>query len=256
MAVAQKIKTLFWFASRPKYWSQGWSIAMRSRNKEKEATRDAAEAWAREHSVQIEDVLNGLGFNKSAQSFDVEHANDLNQAKQKAQEAPVQMGGAGNLDLLHSILSNLGEIHAIETGVAYGWSSLVFLLHLTSKPGALISVDMPYVHMNNDPYVGCIVPDELRTPWTLLRTSDRKGLPKALKTMAGKLNVCHYDSDKSYTGRMWAYPLLWDALCSKGIFISDDIGDNLGFSEFAVQTGAPFWVVEDNGRFVGVIQKT
>jgi predicted O-methyltransferase YrrM len=120
----------------------------------------------------------------------------------------------------------------IETGVAYGWSSLALLLSLKNRNGQLVSTDLPYAGLDNDPYVGCVVPDELRENWKLLRGPDRQRVPEAIK-LAGTLHLCHYDSDKSYSGRMWTYPRLWEALCSGGLFISDDIGDNIGFADFA-----------------------
>ena len=52
--------------------------------------------------------------------------------------------------------------------------------------------------------------------------------------MVPYLDLCHYDSDKSYYGRRWAYPKLWEALKTGGIFISDDIQDNWAFKEFCV----------------------
>ena len=65
--------------------------------------------------------------------------------------------------------------------------------------------------------------------------------------------MCHYDSDKSYEGRMWAYPLLWGALEIGGIFMSDDIGDNLAFRDFARQVAAEPIVASFDGKYVGVL---
>ena len=47
------------------------------------------------------------------------------------------------------------------------------------------------------------------------------------------LDLCHYDSDKYYGGRMWAYPKLWKLLREGGILISDDIENNLAFKDFS-----------------------
>ena len=119
--------------------------------------------------------------------------------------------------------------------MAFGWSSLALLLSLRNRPAArLASVDMPYPKINNDAYVGCIVPEDLRTRWTLLRYADREGLPKALQLL-GALDLCHYDSDKRYRSRMWAYPLLWNALRPGGLLLSDDIGDNVAFRDCCKQ---------------------
>jgi predicted O-methyltransferase YrrM len=123
----------------------------------------------------------------------------------------------------------------IETGVGYGWSSLAILLSLKNRDSSkLISIDMPYIQYNYDSFVGSVVPGELKKQWQLKQCSDRMGLESSIKQL-GSIDLCHYDSDKNYVGRMWAYPRLWNALRKGGIFISDDISDNMGFRDFCVQ---------------------
>ena len=56
--------------------------------------------------------------------------------------------------------------------------------------------------MDNEDNVGCVVHPLLRSNWTLIRKPDIIGLPFALKKL-GKIDLCHYDSDKSYRGRKW-----------------------------------------------------
>jgi predicted O-methyltransferase YrrM len=123
-------------------------------------------------------------------------------AEQTARACPVRMGGAGNLDLLYWLAEYCQATTVIETGVAYGWSSLALLLSLSTRPGArLLSTDMPYPNANNEQFVGCVVPQSLRSGWQIIDRADRQALPRALK-QAGRIDMCHYDSDKSYAGRM------------------------------------------------------
>ena len=147
----------------------------------------------------------------------------------------------------------------VETGVAYGWSSLAILSGLASSKGRLISTDMPYLQMGNDKYVGCVVPEDLKAHWKIIRRADRQGLPVALEEL-GTLDMCHYDSDKTYAGRMWAYELLWNALRPGGYFVSDDIDDNLAFADFSEEKSlVPVVVRPDNPnqstKYVGVLIK-
>jgi len=44
--------------------------------------------------------------------------------------------------------------------------------------------------------------------------------------------MCHYDSDKSYEGKIWALPRLWKRIKSGGVLICDDANDNLAFRDF------------------------
>jgi len=62
--------------------------------------------------------------------------------------------------------------------------------------------------MNNEEFVGVVVMDSLRRNWELIREPDRNGIKKALNKFGGNIDLCHYDSDKSYYGRMYAYPIL------------------------------------------------
>ena len=115
---------------------------------------------------------------------------------------------------------------------------------------------MPYAKMNNEPYVGVCVPERLRSRWTLIREPDRNGLTKALSAFPeSKIDFAHYDSDKSYWGRRWAYPRIWRALRPGGIFMSDDIQDNFYFREFTESLGLDPAVIEYMGKYAGAIRK-
>ena len=71
----------------------------------------------------------------------------------------------------------------------------------------------------------------------------------------GPVDLCHYDSDKSYYGRVYGYPLLWDSLKEGGIFISDDIQDNLAFKELVERKKTKFAVTEYEGKYIGITLK-
>ena len=118
-----------------------------------------------------------------------------------ARKSMIKMGGPGDLDLLFDTVRLTNATKVIETGVAYGWSSLA-ILHAMSlnKNGALISVDMPYPKMGNEPYVGIVLPDKLKENWHLIREPDRSGLKKAIRLSKGSIDLCHYDSDKKVGG--------------------------------------------------------
>ena len=118
-----------------------------------------------------------------------------------------------------------------------------------------MSVDMPYPKLNNEDVVGIVVPDFLRPHWTLLREPDRHGIKKAVGLIGGQVDLVHFDSDKSWQGRHYAFPLLWDALRPGGLFVSDDIQDNLYFRDFVLAKNAPYAVTSSGGKFVGIALK-
>jgi predicted O-methyltransferase YrrM len=143
----------------------------------------------------------------------------------------------------------------VETGVAYGWSSLALLLAIRDTPGAnLLSVDLPYLTMRNDDWVGLAVPSDLTAQWRLFRMADREGLPKAIK-LARTIDLAHYDSDKSREGRLFAYDLIWRALRSGGVLVSDDIGDNLAFKKFSQRAERVPIVLKQGRKYQGILVK-
>ena len=165
------------------------------------------------------------------------------------------MGGAGNLDLLYWSAEHLKALRVIETGAAFGWSSLAILLSLRNRPASqLISSDMPYRNRNDEQYVGCVVPEEIRSNWRILSYADRQALPRALKIL-DTIDIYHYDSDKSYDGIMWTYSILWKALRPGGFFISYDIGDNIAFREFSKIVACEPIVVKHDDKHIGAIIK-
>ncbi len=251
----EKMKTALWFSRRPSFWAYAIALGIRKlqTNHDSPELRSAARQWAADNAVTMAEALARIGFSGSYPTIDNRL---LAEAQQNAAKSVVMMGGAGALDLLHMAVGESRAARVIETGVAYGWSSLAILAAMQDNPDArLVSVDMPYPKMGNEPFVGIVVPERLRVKWTLIRQPDRPGITHALRSLGGKIDLCHYDSDKSWWGRRYAFPILWDALEPGGIFISDDIQDNLYFKEFILPRTSKYSVIESQGKYVGIAQK-
>lgn len=250
-----KVATALWFARRPSFWAHGVALAQRKflPDYDTPELRRSAREWASQRACSVDEALEKIGFGKAIPALDPAV---LQEARVLAARPPMEMGGAGDLRLLHAATLLSDAISVIETGVAYGWSSLAILAALRGRAGArLVSIDMPYPKMGNEAYVGVVVPSRLREPWILIREPDRHGLRKGLAVLGGTIDLCHYDSDKSWWGRQYAYPLLWAALRRQGIFISDDIQDNFAFAHFMKAQGAAFAITECEGKFVGIARK-
>ncbi len=204
-------------------------------------------------------------------SFYQKFREEVKLAEKKRKECLVEMGGGGNLELIYQLTQGIKATRVIETGVAYGWSSLAFLLSLQERGGSLVSIDIAnppiddkYIgsvlprenanRIDKSKYTGCIIPKKLHKFWTLIQKLDRIGIYEALKILP-EIDICYYNSDKTYEGRVFAYPKLWRSLRNKGIFISDDIGDNLAFKRFANKVGRKPIVVRYKKRYIGVLIK-
>jgi predicted O-methyltransferase YrrM len=184
------------------------------------------------------------------------HPDEWQAALRAVERCPVRMGGPGHLDLIYHLVYHLRPTTVVETGVAYGWSTLAILLAMERRgEGRLFSVDMPYEGQESDPWMACVVPTPLRWGWTLIRKPDRDALPALMRDL-GTIDFAHYDSDKSYDGRLFAYRLLYRHLSPGGVLMSDDVDDNLGFRDFTRGLGLqPLVLRRQDGRYVGLVQK-
>jgi predicted O-methyltransferase YrrM len=256
MSLSSKAATGAWFLRRPAFWRHGGELARRKfmRDMDSSEQQSKAREWAAERAVPVQAALEAVGLLKEGGPVPELSPALLAEAERLAKLATAPMGGAGDLALIHAAARLSNAQRAIETGVAYGWSSLAILAALSGN-ARLVSVDMPYPKVNNEAFVGIVVPDSLRPNWTLIRLPDRNGLKRAIAELGGSIDFVHYDSDKSYYGRTFAYPLIWHALIPGGVFISDDIQDNMRFAEFAGEKGVPFAVTECAGRYVGICRK-
>lgn len=250
----KKLLTAFWFLRRPRYIPQIFQIL--KRQKFSEATGQESLEWCRRNVSTEKDILKQITGKENIFNLEEVFPEIIQEAQNKAANCPVKMGGEGATGFLFNITKGIKAEKIIETGVAYGWSSLAILLAIKDNESAkLISNDMPYIKMNNDKYVGCIIPEFLKNKWDLQRLPDVIGIPLAIKKFHNRIDLCHYDSDKSYSGRMFGYPVLWNGLKEGGIFISDDIQDNNAFKHFAEsQNKAPF-IFEYREKFVGLLIK-
>ncbi len=252
-----KAMTVLWFAQRPTHWAHAAGLAVRKfkPNRDSALSGANAKAWAASKVMSVAQALRHIGLSPAG-DIPTLREDVLAEAGSLASRAKAKMGGPGHLDLIYAATKLAGAQRVVETGVAYGWSSLAILVALSERPNArLVSVDMPYPKMNNEDEVGVAVPARLRTQWSLVRMPDRRGIPKAIKLIGYPIDLCHYDSDKSYYGRQYGYPLLWNSLRSGGIFISDDIGDNFAFRHFVEKLGLSFAVTTSEGKYVGVVRK-
>ena len=254
-------KALIWFLKRPKYYLEflrtlkGFALKRFVRTQQIREAKD----WCQTRAVTTQQAILQLFEKTIGQGIEERFKEVFCQAQEAVEKCPVKMGGAANLDLLYNIAENSEARKVIETGVAYGWSSLALLFSLTTREGSvLVSTDMPYINRSSADYVGCVVPDKLRCCWEIIAGPDKFALPQALEKVP-TIDLCHYDSDKSYNGRMWAYELLWGALKPGGYFISDDIGDNLAFRDFCNQIQKEPVIVQSTSeldqKYVGILVK-
>jgi predicted O-methyltransferase YrrM len=260
--VRQNAAALVWYLRRPSLHREMLRRLVRNSTGGRRPTssllreRDEATRWCRDVQTDFATIAAALGVPEELESVAALNPRAWVQAQRTAERCTVPMGGPGHLDVIYHLARHLQPKTVVETGVAFGWSSLAILLALErSGSGRLLSVDMPYRTYQNDAWVGCVVPQHLRGRWKLLRQPDRDALPRVVKVVP-TIDLAHYDSDKTYEGRMFAYSLLYRHLSKGGVLMSDDIDDNCAFRDFAREEGLqPFVIRRPDDRFAGILQK-
>ena len=256
------LKKIYWYIIRPKYYLQliykiVKKIKLKFRGKLVKNNLD----WCINNAISTNDALLKITGKKHNKSVSEIYPSVFIEASKKIEKCPVKMGGSANIDLLYYLCEYLNAKRVIETGVAYGWSTLSILLSLNKrKKTKLLSTDMPYPGLDNN-YVGLVIPKNLKENWMLIQDADINALPEALKIQKEN-DLCHYDSDKYYEGRIWAYPKLWSSLRKGGVLVSDDIENNSAFRDFSRKIKKTPIVVKFKNKnkkigyqFVGVLIK-
>ena len=245
---------------QPRYWPELRRFVMRrlSGRPLDQNTSPQAHAVTADMAITHEQAFQALGLPTAAlRSFADAERTRWAAAEVRVSTARDGMGGGADIDLLYSLCLAFNAVRVLETGVAFGWSSLAILSAIAQRPGAILaSVDLPYLGANLDDFVGLAVPNDLRECWSLRRGADRDELPRAIAD-ARPIDLAHYDSDKSYAGRRWAYPLIWEGLRDGGLLMSDDVEDNLAFLDFAAEIAAAPLIVrgQQRNRLVGILRK-
>jgi len=167
------------------------------------------------------------------------------------------LGGGGYYPLLYFVTRYMEPDCIVETGVAAGFSSYSFLSAIKANGrGRLYSSDFPYFRIPNpERYIGIVIEESLKNNWTLYVDGDTVNLPKIAKTV-NKVDIFHYDSDKSYSGRVFAVTEMKKLLSDNGIIIMDDIQDNSFFYDYVEKNNPDSWYIfKFQGKYIGMVGK-
>jgi len=151
----------------------------------------------------------------------------------------------------------------VETGCASGWTSALLLsaLHRNNK-GHLWSIDIPPQagQLSMDWTLpeglspGFLVPETLRDRWTLILGDVRHHLMPLLQQHRA-IDVFFHDSDHTYQHMMWEYTSVWPHLRPGGLLISDDIGWNTAFWDFATAVRTPVVIHRSNPNLGTLVKR-
>lgn len=170
-------------------------------------------------------------------------------------QIPFNLGGGGAYPLLYFFVRHRRPKVVVETGVAAGFSSYAVLNALDkNEHGNLYSSDFPYFRIPSpEKYVGILVPEHLRHRWFLYIKGDEANFPLIMRGI-NHIDILHYDSDKSYSGRSYALSKLINLIDNNTLIIFDDIQDNSHFFDLVSKVDKKNWkVFKFENKWLGVI---
>ena len=220
-------------------------------------TSEEARKWAKINTKFSTDEFCEMIDSKLYKEISKEIFSIEKYANDKLSNLSVSLGGGGNFILLYFLIRKFKPKIVVETGVAAGWSSLAVLKAFQKNgEGKLYSSDFPYFRLENpEQYVGYLAKNEInKTDWYLDIRGDDLAIPEIFKRI-GKNNIdlFHYDSDKSYSGRDKVFKKLYYKFNKKTVIIFDDIQDNLHFKNLTEKLKEDYCIIEFNGKYLGII---
>lgn len=222
------------------------------RLREKGNNTEEAQTWCNNHQESWENFLQKLDAPLWQETQNV-CTSIKEKGEKKIAALGLDLGGGGHYPLLYFFTRYLKPKIIVETGVAAGWSSQALLRALQENgAGKLYSSDFPYFRYKNpEQYVGYVMDETLKANWHLYIDGDRNNLPKIAQS-CGPVDLFHYDSDKSYTGRDFAITTIEPSLGKNALIIFDDIQDNLHFRDYVARKNWFFRVFGFEGKFIGL----
>ena len=211
--------------------------------------------WLKDNAADLEPHLIKLDPQlwEEAQKF---HKEFEQRSNEKLKEISFKMGGGGHYLLLYFLVRRLKPSVVVETGVASGFSTQAILkgMQINGK-GKLYSSDFPIFRVKNpEKYIGILVDEDLKKDWKLFIEGDRISLPKICNEV-NEIDIFHYDSDKSYKGREFAFKTISPKMRKDSLIIFDDIHNNSHFFDYVKKNGITnykvFYFINKYVGFIG-----
>ena len=145
--------------------------------------------------------------------------------------------------LCYALCRALRPAVVLETGVAYGVSSSFITKALAlNGHGELHSVDRAPVRPGVESYIGALVPEELRSRWTLHRGTSRRLLPRLLPQLGG-VSLFIHDSQHTYRNVSWELRTVMPYLTRPAAVLVDDTAANRAFEDWVERSRPDFSAV-------------
>jgi hypothetical protein len=147
--------------------------------------------------------------------------------------------------------------NVIETGVAYGLSSLYILKSLKDNTfGTLHSIDSIFRPWQSVKMIGAVIPKDFRNKWDLEIGKSVDKLPYLLNKFQDT-DIFIHDSLHTYQNMMFEFNITFEKIKKNGMIVSDDILSNDAFYNFVTEKKLKNFIIKvDEGVGLGIIIKS
>ena len=211
-------------------------------------------AWLNNNQSDLDNFLININLDLWQESKNIhEEIND--RANKILPALNIKLGGGASDKLLYFLVRLKKPNTIIETGVAAGFSSLSILKAIEfNKKGKLYSSDFPYFRLKEpEKYIGALVDRDIYKNWELEIEGDSVNIPRFLNSIE-KIDLFHYDSDKSYGGKLKTFELVRPKLSINSVVIFDDIQDDNFFKNLVIKNNYEFKIFKVDNKFIGLIE--
>jgi predicted O-methyltransferase YrrM len=240
---------------RPGYLEvMGAKLVSRVTDRRHASRSAAAVAWAETRAVQAGELAGRIDQDLWNEAVEFAHRLDVS-ARPKLEALDEDPGqGGGHTALLYFLVRHRRPEIVVETGVALGFSTAAILAALHANgAGHVYSSDFPAFKLRDpERHIGIVVGDDLRDRWTVYLRGDRRNLARILEEV-GRIDLFHYDSDKTYGGRKRVLRRVQPRLARDAVVVMDDVQDNLFFHDYAERDDCPYEIVDYDDKFLGIV---
>ncbi len=192
------------------------------------------------------ELLNGLTRALGADAAALDREVDIHGLEPTIAAGIARLGAAPRLTVRHNADMRIARLcyivcravrpnTVVETGVAYGVTTTFVLKALEiNGRGHLYSIDLPPLGAEAGNSVGWLVPEHLRSRWTLRRGSSRRVLPPLLARL-GQVDVFIHDSLHTFQNMRSEFAAVRRHQGDPFVLIADDIELNRAFEEYLEQ---------------------
>jgi predicted O-methyltransferase YrrM len=169
---------------------------------------------------------------------------------------PISYDASSDLaQVVYTVCKLLRPSTVVETGVARGVTTSAILANMEeNETGHLYSVERPGLSLGYAKHVGELVPQHLRSRWSLVIGLSARVLPRLLRQL-GSIGVFVHDSAHDYRNQKMEYQIALKHMMSGGVLVSDDV-NNDAFIEVAESMNCRWSIIgQSKSCPIGVLSK-